>query len=208
MLDEAFPFNELEDQGEEIALRRSLRSMDERVVFLQQDSRNIIGYRHRDEWTVRELVDSSSPEYISELIEYLSHVLDRVQPRSSDPTRRDYFSIRPLIYGGEYWLEDVSRRELNRFDDLGEEKDLSVLLLKWSADATLFSLVQSLRRGDRLGYFSGMVAAACPFTSPDEADVILERVQQQFLLSSTKRLTYRHQFQNHPELKAKVMTFQ
>lgn len=201
------PLKPLEDDAEADALRPSLRSLDERVVFLSQDDRTLVGLQGTGDWFLYELTEQVEADQLSELLEYLTVAAEYfVEQAETGEEVRDYYSIRPLIYGGDYWLDEVCPREVNRFDAL-EEGYFSVVLLRWPGDSTLHSLADSLRRGDRLGYFPGVVAVACPFTPPKAANTLVDRLEYKFYLNDARRLTYGFQFHNLPELRSEVQTF-
>lgn len=136
-----------------------------------------------DEWEVRTFPTDVSMEMLSHLLHYTMKVVDSVERTRSERNFGDYYSLRPLIYGGEYWLDTVCRQEFNRYQDLKESQILSVIVIPWKSEWSLFELVESLRRGDRIGYFENILGILLPFTNENQMETVADRLEETFDLS-------------------------
>ncbi|MFP4687713.1 MAG: hypothetical protein ACLFN5_06355, partial [bacterium] len=120
----------LSEASEQQALANYLQRYEERVLFLEEDSRKICAYRWQDKYVIRELPPASSKDSIRF---FLNYTLDVAKLLTAEVEKRHspiYHSLQPLLYTGSYWLNTVCRRELARIEGLEreEKKVFSILL--------------------------------------------------------------------------------
>lgn len=208
-LDEAFRLEKLNDEAEEQALKHALQSHEEQVLFLEDRNQadegdGMVAYRLGNEWKIRSLSPDVSRDVLSKFLHYTMNAVECIDATIGESDFGDYYSLRPLVYGGHYWLDTVCRQEFNRYQDLKESGVLSVMVVPWQEDRSLFELVESLRRGDRVGYFEDLLGIALPFTDHSQMEAVDERLQSTFEISQTYRWQVERDFENLHELSVKV----
>lgn len=164
----------------------------------------MLAYRFDSEWTLRQLSPDSSRDRISKFLHYTMNVIDCIQQSREGSEYGDYYSLRPLIYGGDYWLDTICRQEFNRYQDLKEQGILSVIVISWREDWSLFDLVESLRRGDRVGYFEDLLGILLPFTDADQMQSVSERLLDRFETNDVHQWQIERDFENVHDLTKKV----
>lgn len=157
-----------------------------------------------DEWEVRTFPDGISSEKLSHLLHYTMKVADSISRTKANTNFGDYYSLRPLIYGGEFWLDTVCRQEFNRYQDLKESQVLSVIVIPWKSEWSLFELVESLRRGDRIGYFENMLGILLPFTNETQLKTVADRLEERFDVSDVLAWLADRDFENLHQLTSRV----
>jgi hypothetical protein len=206
-LDRVFDLDELNDEAEEQALKHALQSHEDPVLFLDGESRSdggMVAYRFGNEWKLRSLPDDAPVEELSQLLHYTLSVVDCLRKKEAREDFGDYYSLRPLVYGGHYWLEKVCRQEFSRYQDLKEKGVLSVIVIPWNEDWSLFDLVESIRRGDRVGYFERLVGILLPFTNREQMQIVEERLKKRFDVGTSYCWQVERDFENVHELTNKV----
>lgn len=206
-LDQAFDLDQLDDEAEEQALKHALQSHEDPVLFLDgenQAGEGMVAYRFGNEWKIRSLPDDAPVEDLSQLLHYTLSVVDCLRRKDKKTDFGDYYSLRPLVYGGHYWLEKICRQEYNRYQDLKEESVLSVIVIPWNEDWSLFDLVESIRRGDRVGYFEQLVGILLPFTNREQMSIVEERLKKHFDVGTSYCWQVEEDFENVHELNTKV----
>lgn len=163
-----------------------------------------MAYRLNDEWEVRTFPSDVSSDMLSHLLHYTMKVSDSINRSNKNRNFGDYYSLRPLIYGGEYWLDTVCRQEFNRYQDLKESQILSVIVIPWKSEWSLFELVESLRRGDRIGYFENILGILLPFTNSSQMETVADRLEKTFELSDVFAWVVDRDFENLHELTNRV----
>ncbi len=131
-------------------------------------------------------------------------VVDFVEASIDERDFGNYYSLRPLVYGGQYWLNTVCRQEVDRYRDLEETGELSVIVIPWDEDWSLFEMVESLRRGDRVGYFENLLGILLPFTGESEREVLVERLKNTFRVGESYSWQIERDFENPHELSVMV----
>lgn len=208
LIDHELQLQPLEDEAEVKALKHSLQSFNEPIVFLKSDSRDIVAYRFDDGWVLRRKREEAAGGDIYRLINYALVALKCIRRAMPRPQFGDYYSLNPLIYGGEYWLETVCRQEISRFEDDDRARKLSVLIVPWNERGSLFDFVESLRRGDRIGYFGRFLGVMLPYTGEPEMRVVIDRIKEIFGLNEVHFWKMGQEFQNYHELKTRVEKLQ
>lgn len=207
-LDSVFDLEELGDESELKAIKHALQSHDDRVLFLEGEESGsddgMLAYRFGSEWTVRTLAPDTSRDRISKFLHYTMNVVDCIKESQEDSEYGDYYSLRPLVYGGNYWLDTVCRQEFNRYQDLKEKGILSVIAVSWRKDWSLFDLVESLRRGDRVGYFEDLLGILLPFTDAGQMGAVSERLTNRFEINRIHCWQVERDFENVHQLTKKV----
>lgn len=207
-MDEEFNLKDLEDESERKAIKHALQSHEQEVLFLEDEEtgRNskMVAYRLSNEWRLRILPDELSQEVLSKFLHYTMDLVDCVKQSITDSNYGSYYSLRPLIYGGEYWLDTVCRQEYDRYQDLKESRVLSVIVIPWNEDWSLFELVESLRRGDRVGYFEDLLGIVLPFTNETQMDAVANRLKNTFDIDDTYCWLVEDDFDNLHELSTMV----
>lgn len=204
LLDQKFQLEKLDDPGQARALIQALKHEGEKVFFLEdEEGERFLIYENGD-WQIR----SISPDYdqtaLSIIVRYTVGLSDVLKEQRRRGDIGDYYSLRPLIYGGEFWLDEICANEIDRFRHLGDEQDLSVMLIDWKPGDSLFNLVESLRRGDRIGYFENKIGVLLPFTSPLEARGVSERIEREFFIENAHHWFWNNHFENHFDLKSEI----
>lgn len=190
------------------AIKHALQSHDDRVLFLEGEesgtTTGMLAYRFGSEWTVRSLSPDTSRDRISQFLHYTMNVVDCIKESREESEYGDYYSLRPLVYGGSYWLDTVCRQEFNRYQDLKEKGVLSVITIPWRKDWSLFDLVESLRRGDRVGYFEDLLGIMLPFTDAEQMEAVSERLTDRFEVGRAHCWQVERDFENVHQLTKKV----
>ncbi len=204
LLDNRLGLNPLKQDGEADAIKRAIRARGERVLFIENNSRTLVGYRSGGQWHVRQPPGGIDREQYGRFLEYSLTVSQYLRDRHPESTYGAYYSLRPLIYGGEYWLETVCRQELNRVKESGQEATLSVMVISLETGIPVFELVKSMRKGDRFGYFEDYLSVILPFTGPDETSAASRRIRERFGIPKLHHWNYGDEFSNHFELETRV----
>jgi len=163
-----------------------------------------VAYRLGNEWKIRSLPEDAPVEELSQLLHYTQSVVDCFRRKDDRRDFGDYYSLRPLVYGGHYWLEKVCRQEYSRYQDLKEQGVLSVIVIPWNEGWSLFDLVESIRRGDRVGYFERLVGILLPFTNREQTSTVEERLKDRFDVGKSYSWQVEEDFDNVHELTNKV----
>lgn len=163
----------------------------------------MVAFRHGNEWHVRLLPESVPRDVISKFLHY---TMDAIYCMEESGTSEfgDYYSLRPLVYGGQYWLDTVCRQEFDRYKDLKETEILSVIVIPWQENWSLFELVESLRRGDRIGYFEDLLGVLLPFTDESQLQSVSERLKANFDIDQVYCWQIERDFQNLHTLTSQV----
>lgn len=196
--------SELDDEAEVQALKHAIESYDDQLLFLENNNRNLVAYRFGSEWILREIPESIPEDDFSRLISYSLNMLNLHERSERQSTFGDYYSLRPLIYGGVYWLNKVCRQEFNRHEELGTPDKLSVIVLPWDRRWSLFDLVESVRRGDRIGYFETILGVVLPFTNKTQRNKVENRLNENFDISEIYSWGMGDDFENLHELQTSV----
>lgn len=207
-LDRELQLEELQDDAELQALQHSIQSFDEPVLFLESDEREMVAYRFNGDWILRRLPGEFPGRHLYRLITYTLNALRCIQQAMPRPRFGDYYSLNPLVYGGQYWTETVCRQEISRFEDDERAGKLSVLIVPWKNGGSLFDFVESLRRGDRIGYFGDFLGVMLPYTGEPEMRVVIDRIKEMFGLNEVYFWEIGRDFQNYRELKNRVKKLQ
>lgn len=185
-----------------------MQSHEDQVLFLedpdQGDGGGMVAYRLGNEWNLRGLPDQINRTTLSKFLHYTMNVVDCVEASIGNAEFGDYYSLRPLVYGGHYWLETVCRQEFNRYQDLKEDGVLSVIVIPWETDWSLFELVESLRRGDRVGYFEDLLGILLPFTDDSQMKAVEDRLGNRFEVGEIYTWQVERDFENLHELSVMV----
>jgi hypothetical protein len=196
----------MEDSAQAKALIQAMQNRDDELFFLhgEENDEELVVFQVNDDWhACRWTGETAEESDLALFINYSRQLSRAIKQFDRDPEVGDYYSLRPLIYGGHYWLESVCGDEVNRFQEL-ESDELAVLLVPWQSGDSLFELVESLRRGDRIGYFENLLGVLLPFTSAREAGAIKNRLEERFEPEQFEVWQYNDDFNNHFELKTKV----
>ncbi len=164
----------------------------------------MVAYRLGNEWKIRSLPDDAPVEELSQLLHYTLSVVDCLRRKDERKDFGEYYSLRPLVYGGHYWLEKVCRQEYNRYQDLKEQGVLGVIVIPWNIDWSLFDLVKSIRRGDRVGYFERLIGIVLPFTNRKQMNNVEDRLKKRFDVGRSYCWQVDEDFKNIYELTNKV----
>lgn len=208
LIDHELQLEPLKDEAEVKALTHSLQSFNESIVFLKSDSRDLVAYRFDGDWVLRRQGEEVAGRDVYRLIHYTLVALKCIRRAMPRPQFGDYYSLNPLVYGGQYWLDTVCRQEISRFEDDERARKLSVLIVPWDERGSLFDFVESLRRGDRIGYFGGYLGVMLPYTGKPEMRVVIERIKEMFDLNEVHFWEMGREFQNYHELKTRVEKLQ
>lgn len=206
LLDQHLGLSPMADTAQAKALIQAMQNRDDDIFFLEgeEDNEELIVYENDEEWHARRWSGEVNPEDMALFINYSKTLSEIVEERRNRTKIGEYYSLRPLIYGGDYWVDSVCADEVDRFQSLGDDRDLTVMLISWRPGHSLFELVESLRRGDRIGYFESLLGVLLPFTDQEEAVLIKERLAERFRPDNFKVLQWREDFDNYFELKNKV----
>lgn len=206
LLETKFNFKMLDDPGHARALIQAVKHRNHNLLFLENEENDhrFIAFEDGNDWYIRILPREIDEDSLAILIRYTIKLSNLFRDRRERKGIGDYYSLRPLIYGGDFWLEEICADEIDRFQDLDETRNFSVLLMNWDPGDSLFELVESLRRGDRIGYFGEKIGVALPFTSRTQATEICERLQQEYFVEEISRWSWKEQFKNYFELKTEI----
>lgn len=190
----------LEDSGEETALVQNLNRFDENIIFLEDEERSLCAFRLENSWKIRKIPAELEPELLADFLEYILE-LEKI---SGDffSAGLSYYSLRPLVYTGEYWLEEVCRRELGNYRK--NKLPFSVLVVKEVERGRLNELLDHLRPGDRAGYFGDMLAVILPGARDGEVEEIKSKLQNLFYFENFSSWQVGKDFENHHELRTRV----
>jgi len=206
LIDRRLELKKLGDPAQAKAITRAMQNRPGSLFFLEGEAEGeeLIVFEHGDNWYVREWSGQEDEEDLASFINYTTELSEVISSKKDRKQIGEYYSLRPLIYGGEFWLENICADEINRFKDLDESAELAVFLMSLYPGHSLFDTVESLRRGDRVGYFEGSIGVLLPFTSPAEAGTVRDRLNDQFQLESFRMWNWGEEFENHFELKTKI----
>lgn len=204
LLDNRLGLSPLKQDGEAEAIKRAIRDREETVLFIENDSRTMLGYRTDGQWHIRQPPAGVNRELYGRFLEYSLTVSRYLRKRHPESTYGTYYSLRPLIYGGDYWLDTVCRQELNRIQDDEQMEALSVMMISLETGIPVFELVRSMRKGDRFGYFEDYLSVILPFTATDDATAAARRIQNRFNIPNLRQWNYGDEFSNHFELQTRV----
>jgi len=204
LIDRELALEPLNDEAEIKALKHSVQSFDEPIIFLESDGRKIVAYRFDGDWILRRHPEAIPGAELYRLIEYTLGALACLRQTLPRPQFGDYYSLNPLIYGGEYWLGTVCRQEISRYREDERATKLSVLIVPWSERGSLFEFVKSLRRGDRIGYFGQFLGVVLPYTGKPEMRVVIDRMKETFGVNEIRFWEMERDFGNYHELKTRV----
>lgn len=204
LLDAHLGLSPLREEGEAEAIKRAIQTREDRVLFIEDDRRKLVTFRRDGEYEVRQLPEDTEPEAYGRFIEYSLKVAAYLRRQKPDSSFGAYYSLRPLIYGGEYWLDTVTRQEINRCQDTDPPTALNVLMLVLEPGIPVFEVVQSMRKGDRFGYFETLLGVLLPFTTRDEAQIVIDRLHSHFTIPNIHHWELTTEFENHFELQTRV----
>lgn len=206
ILDRHLGFKLMDDSARSRAIIQAMQNRDGDLFFLEGEGENetLLVYQHGEEWHVRSWSGEFNEEDLALFLQYTSDLAKRVRNQRAGKKIGDYYSLRPLIYGGEYWLEKIASDEINRLSDLDDSRQLSVILITWRPGNSLFEFVESLRRGDRIGYFETHLGVLLPFTGAEDTSSVTDRLRERFKTEEFKVWRWGKDFENHFELQTKV----
>ena len=200
LFEETIGLSSLQDSAEDRALEQSLSRFQENVVFLENEGRKLCAFRENNCWKVKKVPDNIYGPGLAEFLKYTLQFTELLKNTIS--TEAAYYSVQPLVYGGEYWLNNICRRELGNY--YKNELPFSVLAVENIDKNLLFKVVKKLRAGDRPGYFGGLLAVVLPGAGIEEAERIKKRLQDNFYLDHFYLWQVEHDFENLHELRSRV----
>jgi hypothetical protein len=221
ILDEFLGLKPLVEKGERQALANFLQRYEDPVIFLEEENRKICAYRWNGDYVLRQCPPEHSEEKLQSFISYTLKLGELLQTEKDEVKVGMYYSLDPLVYSGDYWLNTVCRRELARvksaepeeeeISKTGEEEIVdedqpvfSVLLFPLQHSDSIETLGSELRSADSLAYFGSHLGVVLPFTPLDEARNLCRRLKDKFYLSSFKLWQYPTDFKNYYELKTSI----
>jgi len=200
LFEESLDLRPLADSAEERALEQTLGRFTENVVFLENEARNLCGFRENNCWKIKKVPEKVFGTPLAEFLKYTLKFSGLVKNKLSADVA--YYSVQPLVYGGKYWLDHVCRRELGNY--YKNEVPFSVLAVDNVEEKRLMKIVKKLRTGDRPGYFGGLLAVILPGTGIKEAEEVKKRLKDNFYLNDFYIWQVEHDFENLHELKSRV----
>lgn len=206
LIDRQLDLKQLGDPGQAKAIIQAMQNRPGSLFFLEGEAENeeLIVFEQGDDWYVREWPGEDDEEDMALFINYTTKLSDLISSKKDRKQIGEYYSLRPLIYGGEFWLENICADEITRYKDLDGSEDLAVFLISMYPGQSLFDTVESLRRGDRVGYFGREIGILLPFTSRQQAGTVRDRLKDEFQLESFRMWMWGDDFENHFELKTNI----
>ncbi|MGM0381145.1 MAG: hypothetical protein ACQEP7_04095 [bacterium] len=190
----------LEDPAEERALVQTLSRYDERIVFLENEGRKLCAFSADNRWHIKKIPGELSGEELAEFLEYIIDFFELA--RNTLSAEVSYYSVDPLVYGGKYWLDNVCRRELGAYNK--NDLPFSILAVDEVDGNLLRKILNTLRAGDRPGYFGDLLGVILPATEVEEAEKIRKRLKDDFYLDHIYVWQVERDFENLHELKTRV----
>ncbi|GEM_PF-6588095 len=204
-LEKYFPLEKMEDSQEIEALRYSLQSCQSPLVCLEDETRQFFALNPRDSWEVFEFTGSGEEREIARFLRYLINTEKIVSAAIESRGRGNYYSVDPLIYSAEYWLNRVCPEEFSVHDS--DKFKLALLLFMRPRREQIFELIGRLDNSSRPGFVGGNIAVITPFNDRSELRKIARKIGRDLEIKGTRNWVLGEEIQNTHELKSRVKKY-